>query len=237
MRRPSSGAPEVTASRSCRSGHGIRRHCAALPAEEVTIEHAIPVTTVPRTLFDLAAVLPVDVVERALREAERLRLDDALSLDDLLIRHPRRRGAGAIRECLRRRRELPGGVTREELEERFVAFLDRSGLPRPRLNAWLMLGDRRVQVDCLWAERSVVVELDGHATHGTRIAFEEDRDRDRRLEAAGCRVVRITWRQLHDAPGPSRATCGGCLQHPQPSEPRGDLRDPDWIAVCDNVRT
>ncbi len=157
-------------------------------------------TTVPRTLFDLAAVEPVGRVEQALRQVERLRLYDALSLTDLLARYPRRHGSRAVRECLRRLRDLPDGVTREELEADFLAFLDRYRFPRPRLNAWLTIGSRRYQVDCLWLAQKVIVELDGYATHGTRQAFEGDRDRDRRLLAAGYRGPRVTWRHLHEIP-------------------------------------
>ena len=46
----------------------------------------------------------------------------------------------------------------------------------------------------------LVIELDGYETHGTRRAFEQDRERDRKLQAAGYRVIRITWRQLTDEP-------------------------------------
>ncbi len=198
--RPARGI-EVTTQTKSRSPGGIHRHFSVLPTDEVTARRGIPVTTVPRMLFDLAAVSSLDVVEHSMRESERLQLSDGLSLEDLLARYPRRRGAGTIRECLRRRRELPIGVTREELEARFLAFLSSAGLPRPRLNAWLMLGARRFQVDCLWVDQRVIVELDGYATHGTRMAFEDDRDRDRRLAAAGYRGTRITWRHLHEIPG------------------------------------
>ena len=58
-----------------------------------------------------------------------------------------------------------------------------------------------MEVDCAWPEQRFVVELDGRAVHDTRDAFEADRVRDRRLEAAGWRVIRVTWRQLHDTPG------------------------------------
>lgn len=192
---------EVTAPSKTRSGGSIRRHFAALPADEVTERNGIPVTTVPRTIFDLAAVEPVGRVEQDLRQVERLRLYDALSLDHLLERYPRRQGSRTVRECLRRLRDLPDGVTREELEARFLAFLDRYGFPRPRLNAWLTIGSRRYQVDCLWPAQKVIVELDGYATHGTRHAFEGDRDRDRRLLAAGYRGPRVTWRHLEEIPG------------------------------------
>lgn len=160
----------------------------------------IPVTTVPRTIFDLAVVLGPGAVEHALRESERLRLYDVLSLPVLVDRYPRHRGNRVVRECLDRLRDMPPGVSREELEIRFLAFLDARGMPRPRLNAWLTIGSRRYQVDCLWAAQRVIVELDGYATHGTRWAFESDRGRDRRLAVAGYRSIRVTWWQLRDEP-------------------------------------
>ena len=189
----------MTTPRKSRSRGGIHRHFAVLPADEVTSERGIPVTTVPRTLFDLAAVSSADVVEHALRESEYLRLHDRLSLPDLLARYPRRRGAPTVRECLRRRRELPAGRARSWLELEFLPFLRRNGLPRPRLNVWLQVGGRSIQVDCLWPGR-VVVELDGFAGHGTRVAFREDRARDRRLRVAGYGVIRIAPEQLEDEP-------------------------------------
>ena len=183
-----------------RLGRRIRRHCTVLLPDEVAERGGIPVTGVSRTIFDLAAVSIVDVVERAMRESERLRLEDRLSLEDLLVRHPHRRGAVAVRECLRRRRELPAGVTRGELEARFLRFLDREDIPRPSLNAWVMLGDKRYQADCLWHDARLIVELDGYETHGTRYAFEDDRSRDRRLVAAGFKVMHVTWRHLDEIP-------------------------------------
>lgn len=198
--RSYSGAIEVTAPSKTRSRGDVRRHFAVLPADEMTERDGIPVTTVPRTIFDLSAMEPVNRVEQALRQQERLRHYDALSLAQLLDRYPRHRGNRAARECLRRLRDLPGGTTREELEARFLVFLERNGFPRPRLNAWISVGSHRYQVDCLWPAQKVIVELDGYETHGTRHAFESDRDRDRRLIAAGYRGPRITWRQLHEIP-------------------------------------
>ncbi len=55
-------------------------------------------------------------------------------------------------------------------------------------------------MDCAWPAQRLIVELDGRATHDVADAFEADRARDRRLEAAGWRVIRITWRQLHETP-------------------------------------
>lgn len=194
------GAIEVTAPAKSRSRGSIRRHAADLAADEVTSRDGIAVTTVPRTIFDLAVSSGAQAVEHAIGETERLRLYDALSLEDLLERHPRHRGSAVLRECLGRLRESPAGVTREELEARFLAFIDSRGIPRPRLNSWVMVGSHRYQVDCLWPGQRIVIELDGYGTHGTRTAFERDRERDRRLAVAGYTSIRITWRQLRDEP-------------------------------------
>jgi very-short-patch-repair endonuclease len=199
IRQLPSRAIEVTTAAKSRSRGSIHRHFAALPADEVTTHLGVPVTTVPRTLFDLAAVSSTDAVEHALRESEHLRLHDRLSLPDLLARYPGRRGCPTIRECLRRRVELPTGRARSWLELEFLPFLRRRGLPRPRLNAWLQIDGKSIQVDCLWPG-GVVVELDGFAAHGTRIAFREDRARDRRLRVAGYGVTRIAPEQLDDEP-------------------------------------
>lgn len=195
----SSGAIEVIVPRKSRSQGGLRRYFGVLPADEMTTERGVPVTTVPRTIFDLAATSSADVVEHALRESEYRRLHDRLSLPDLLARYPRRRGAPIVRECLWRRRNLPAGRARSWLELEFLPFLRRNGLPRPRLNVWLRVGGRSIQVDCLWPGE-VVVELDGFAAHGTRVAFREDRARDRRLRVAGYGVIRIAPEQLEDEP-------------------------------------
>jgi very-short-patch-repair endonuclease len=196
IRRASVSGIEVTVPRD-RQRPGIRLYQSAIPPDERNSREGIPVTSVPRTLLDLAAVLPPGDVERAFERAEVLRLHDALSLPDLLDRYPRRPGTRALRAILatRARGET---ITRSELEERFLSFLAGSGLPRPRVNASVSVRGRRVELDFLWPDARVVVELDGYATHGTRAAFEDDRARDRLLLASGLRPVRVTWRHLHD---------------------------------------
>jgi uncharacterized protein DUF559 len=190
-----SGNVDVTTSSSRRQRPGITWHVANLPADEITSLAAIRVTTVPRTLLDLAAVLDHRGIERALNEAEVRRYADHLSLPALLERHPRRHGAGTIRAIL-----AAGGVgttlTRSELEERFLRFVVHRGLPRPDLNVPIAVRGGFVEVDCVWRHARLIAELDGRAVHGTAAAFEGDRARDRALNAAGWRVIRITWRQL-----------------------------------------
>lgn len=200
IRDPATGPVEVTLSGKSTSSPHIRRHCSALPDDEVTVCEGIPVTTVPRTVLDLAATSSVDRVENAIRQAEYRRLYDRLSLVDMVERHPGRRGVRRVRVALARIETLPAGRTRSPLEERFLPFLRRHGLPRPRLNAWIAVGEKRFQVDCHWSGSGHVVELDSWEAHGTRSAFREDRARDRILRTAGYSVTRISWAQLDDEP-------------------------------------
>jgi len=187
---------EVTVGRVLRHREGLETHHARLAADEVTVLRAIPVTTAARTLLDLAAVVPADQLARAVERAERLRLADAVPLPALLARHPRCRGARALRAAL----VTAPPPTRSELEDRFLAFAALAGLPRPEVNGLVELRGVRIEADFVWRRERVVVELDGFATHGTHAAFERDRARDRRLQAMGWAAVRVTWAQLHAEP-------------------------------------
>jgi very-short-patch-repair endonuclease len=195
IRYPANTIIEVTAPRRVRSPSGLRVHWRALPPDEVTMLRTIPVTTVPRTLLDLATVLAKRQVERAIEEADRRRLDDSLSIADLVGRYPGRRGTGVIKSILAESR-IGLTFTRSELEKRFLAFLEARYLPSPELNVAIKVKGHWIEADCVWRRQRVIVELDGHASHGTAGAFERDRVRDRALLAAGWRVVRVTWRQL-----------------------------------------
>jgi hypothetical protein len=182
-------AIEVTVPRQRRRRPGIELHVAALPPDEVTVLDGIPITTVPRTIFDLAAVERPSRVESAFNEAEGRRLTDPLSLIDLLQRYPRARGSRTIRAILATE---PEGITREELEHRFREFIDEYDLPRPKFNHHVRVGKHLIEADCVWLEQQLIVELDGYATHGTRRAFESDRARDRVLAVREWRVIRVT---------------------------------------------
>lgn len=200
IRDSASGPVDVTVPSKSTSSPRVRRHHSVLPADEVTVCEGIPVTTVPRTVFDLAATSSIDRIENAIRQAEYRRLYDRLSLVDLVKRYPGRRGVGRVRMALARIETLPAGRARSPLEERFLSFLRRYGLPRPRLNAWIAVGEKRFQVDCHWPGTRHVVELDSWEAHGTRSAFREDRARDRVLGTAGFSVTRISSAQLDDEP-------------------------------------
>jgi hypothetical protein len=87
--------------------HAGVRHVSEVPADERAVEEGVPVTSVPRTIFDLAASEDVDAVVSMLREAEYRNLWDRLSLWDLLARYPRKRGSRKVRVALDRLKEEP----------------------------------------------------------------------------------------------------------------------------------
>jgi len=178
--------------------HSILLRQARLLPDEVGEVNGIPTTSISRTIFDLAAIVSKREVERAFHESEVRQLTDRVSLPQLLVRHPGRRGAVTVREILASRE--PAGITQNDFEERFVAFLDDSGIPRPHFNATLPIRGRLLRPDCMWPEQRLIVELDGRAVHGTGSAFESDRRRDRVLLAEGWRSMRVTWLQLRDEP-------------------------------------
>ncbi|HET9676713.1 MAG TPA: type IV toxin-antitoxin system AbiEi family antitoxin domain-containing protein [Solirubrobacterales bacterium] len=200
LRGYSGGAIHVTLPHKSTSSKRIKRHHAALPADEVAREQGIPVTSVHRTIFDLASIEDMDAIVAMIREAEYGNRYDRLSLPHLLERYPAKRGSRKVRAALERLKSEPPGRKRKGLEERFAPFLRRHRLPLPRFNDWIYLGDKRYCVDCHWPGTGQIVELDGWQGHSTRSAFRSDRERDRRLRVAGYSVIHLTWAQLDDEP-------------------------------------
>ena len=225
--RPGRGDPiHVTAPRKIKRREGIATHTAPLAPDERCENRGIPLTSPARTIFDMAAILKPQPLGRAIREADFLRLSGGPSLAVLSERYPGRAGAPAIRATLDRG---PGPPTRNELEEMFLALIEDEGLPRPEVNAVIELANSHPEPDFVWRAERLVVELDGYQSHGTRHAFEDDRERDRLLQAAGWRVVRITWRQLRDARAAvardlRRLLAAGALRGPHRPALRGPQR-------------
>lgn len=163
------------------------------------LERGIPVTSVPRTMLDLAATRDEREVERAWNEMEVRGYTHSLSVPDLLKRHPGHKGSVLLTR-LANRKTLPVGITRNDFEEAFLALIDRYGLARPRMNAHLALRGRFYEVDCFWEGQRVAIELDGGAVHKTLKAFNDDRERDRILTAEGFTATRVTWDHLQNTP-------------------------------------
>ena len=175
---------------------GLRPHRGTPADDETTLHRGIPVTTIDRTLIDLAAVLPFHRLARAVDQAEILGVLDLRSLTRLMLRHRGRRGIARLRLVLAQLAETGARMTRSELEDRFLHFLDVAGIRKPETNLNVEIDGRWFEVDCFWREERVIVELDGYAVHGNRSAFETDRERLRILQAAGFDAVAVTWRQI-----------------------------------------
>ena len=204
IRRTERARIDVTVpGRSHRKHAGIDVHrSVTLAAEDITTVRGIPCTTVPRTLLDLAQVLRRRPLERAFDQAEILGLLDVNALLDQIERNHTRLAAKILRTVLDEH-YVGSTPTWSELEELFLALCRRAGLPMPEVNAMIDPHDRdpvAIRVDFVWRDHRVIVETDGHRTHSTRQAFEEDRRRDQRLTVAGWIVIRTTWRQLTRRP-------------------------------------
>jgi very-short-patch-repair endonuclease len=171
---------------------GIRIHRVTLTRGDARRHLGIRVTSPARTVFDVAPRLTDKALTRAVNElriARRLRLEH---LGELVARLPRHPGASRVRPLIESRQ----GPTRSELEDSFAAFAGQFDLPPFEFNARVA----GYEVDVLFPEQRVIVELDGFEFHGTRQAFEKDRERDATTLAAGHITVRITWERLTNAP-------------------------------------
>jgi Protein of unknown function (DUF559) len=173
---------------------GIRLHRSrCLDARDTTRHEAIPVTTVARTLLDLAATVPPHRLERALAQAQRLRLYDHHAITGVIARCNGHRGTGALARATARHDPK---WTSNDYEAWFLRLVREAGLPEPMVNATLTAPDHpRLEPDFCWPAHRLIVETDGWDTHRTRAAFEADRRRDAALTAHGWRVLRFTWHE------------------------------------------
>jgi hypothetical protein len=181
--------PEVTAPGEHRI-EGVTTHRA--PSIERTTHRGIPITTVPRTLVDLAANLSLDALARACHEAG-VKYDTTPSqVETVLATRPRIKGAKKLREILRGDVQ----VTLSELELQFQMRLREAGLPLPKSNK--RAHGRRV--DCRWPEHRLTVELDSYRFHHSRHAWEQDRRREREARARGDEFRRYTYGDVVEGP-------------------------------------
>ena len=190
---------DVTAGSDRRGDEQVLIHRDLLDARDTTIRFGIPVTKPLRTLLDLAACVPPQELERAIRQAVYRRLTTTAALAEAVQNRAGRRGNKNLRNALVNLGEAPG-LTRSDLEQDFLRFLRRHRLPMPKLNVEMRIRSQRIEADCLWREQRVIIELDGRDAHDSTPAFESDRARDLALQAAGWRTGRVTSRRLrHDA--------------------------------------
>lgn len=185
----------------------------SVPDHHRTEVRGLPVTTVERTVFDLASQVSLKRYRRglpSLRLGQVARaLDDAIGGGIAVQRFQavhdelagRGRGGTVVLRGLLEERGVGYVGTESELEDLLVEVLDRFGLPRPaRQRNVGGLEDRIGRVDFLYVERRLVIEADGRRNHTALLDREGDAWRDLELAAAGFTVIRVTWRQLQDEP-------------------------------------
>jgi hypothetical protein len=165
----------------------------------------LPVTTVPQTLLDLAAVEPA-LVARALAVLDfRKQLDVERALG---VCGSGRLGSKALRAALEHHQPALA-YTNGELEERFLRWCEHWKVPLPRFNARLY----GITVDAYWSQHGLVVELDGHDNHSSAAQLRRDRRSELILRAHGLRVVRYDWALLHRRPAMVHADLMRQLDH------------------------
>lgn len=166
-----------------------------IPTADIASVEGVPVTSVARTLLDLASCLSGAEYKRAFLEADRLNLLDDNSLADCAARDIRRRGVGRFRDHVLERVDHVNR-TRSVLEALFLDLCERSGIEPPEVNV-VVCG---FEVDCVWRQSRLIVELDGYSFHKGRESFERDAARSNALRADGWCLLRFTWRMLAREP-------------------------------------
>ncbi len=169
-------------------------HSRTLAGADRGLQREIPVTAVSRTLLDLVACTRPDRFQRYLERAEELDLLDLAPIDDLLSRAGGHPGRGKLRRALVGYRPPP--FTRSEFERRFYAAVTAAGLPRPAVN----FNVAGLELDLYWPEQRFAVELDVFETHGTRAAFQRDRQRQEDLLLDGIGMTRVTDKRFDREP-------------------------------------
>jgi predicted transcriptional regulator of viral defense system len=172
-----------------RERSGIVVHEGGIYKDDRAVAAGIPVTSVARTLFDLAEVVDERRLGRAFEEADRLNLLRMKALEDVCARGHGRRALRPIRRLIEAARAPV--ISRSDLEERFALFCRDYDIVPTTTNVEVL--DH--EVDAFWPRERLIVELDGYAFHRHRAAFEDDRAKDAGRQVAGYRAMRITdWR-------------------------------------------
>lgn len=186
--------PEVMAPAK-RSIEGITtQRYRSLHRSEVMRWRGIPVTTVARTLVDLAPVLPLDELARACHEAGVRHRTTPAHVEAVLKRRRTAPGAAKLRAVMNG--DAPALLSR--LEEGFIAHLRTEGLALPQTNR--PAGSHHV--DCRWPDHRLTVELDSFRYHNSRQSWERDRHREREARARGDEFRRYTWTDVFEQPKP-----------------------------------
>jgi hypothetical protein len=159
------------------------------------VRDGIPVTSLSRTILDMAVDTRVRTVGRFIQRADDNKDFDLQAMHDLLDRTVGHRGRAGVLLALETYEEKPV-FTRSGLERRFLEVVVAAGLPEPAMNSFVA----GFEIDAYWEDARFGVELDVFETHGSRLSFEEDRERDDELLLAGIETTRVTGPRLDREP-------------------------------------
>jgi putative AbiEi antitoxin of type IV toxin-antitoxin system len=202
---PTSSARTIHVTAPSRAGRAQRTGITVHRPRELAADHrcerdGIPVTSLARTLYDVAATRPPAELAIALHEADHQRIFDLGAVTEVMGRHPTTRATKRLDAALAIYRP-EHGVPRLELERLFLALCEAGGIPRPRCNAWVALSEGGgFRPDFSWPDNALTVEVDGWQAHGTRRAFRSDRRRDRRMLVQHRPTARFTWAEVSETP-------------------------------------
>lgn len=158
---------------------------------DLTVIRGIPVTSLARTVLDLADVLSPSVLAMVVHEAE------VIGLDLTALEQAKRRARGRNTRALASALEGHRPPDPREIEHRLEAIALRAGLRDPQRNAVVEVDRERFELDRYYPHLRLCLEADGYGVHRTRKKFNSDRRRDRILKiAAGITVLRYTWEDL-----------------------------------------
>lgn len=183
--RPGSGGPR-------RHGGVFVFRSSTLEGDHTTLR-GIPITTVPRTLLDLAPRLRERALARAVREAVRLKLATIETVADCLGRHRGRRGSRRLAVVIARYTGLPLARARSGAEVRALEVLRGAGYPLPELNACIA-GE---EADLSWPADQLLIEIDGSPFH---LDVGEDARKQACWEGAGWCVRRLSSDDVYERP-------------------------------------
>jgi hypothetical protein len=206
---------DVIAPRSIKPKPGIRLHRPrSLDALDTTIVDGIPITSVAQTLLDVAAPAYRLNVAKLLHDAAVQQLLDVRALSAVLARQPSHPGARRLDRALRE--EVP--FTRSDLEEAALRLFRSFSLPRPECNVWVSDGARLVEVDFLWRQFALIVEVDGSRYHSTRWRRRRDAAKTAALRAQGWTVHRFSDAEVNGTPAEVAATILTAMSGPRASQ-------------------
>jgi hypothetical protein len=180
---------QVTTPRRCRSLNGIRVY--GRRTSKRVLHKGLPTTTIEQAVLDFAAVAPLERVRHVLANADYHKVLDLPALQ--AIAGKGRKGGTKLKKALTRH-EPKLARTRSPLERTFLVLCERAGIPMPDVNV-MVAG---VDVDAVWRDRRLVVELDGEGNHSSWAQIQNDRSKELRLRAARFDVIRYGTRQVEE---------------------------------------